>query len=64
VAKKKRKPLLPRVTVLGLNRRELTNFVLAVEALALHVEDLRQEVAKIKAKRSTKTPEPQPVMQP
>lgn len=39
--KKKRKTSLPRVTLLAMNRRELVDFVSAVENLRLLVDDLR-----------------------
>jgi hypothetical protein len=61
VAKKKRQTALPRVTLLAYNRRDLVAFVAAVETLRLLVDDLRAEVAQLKAKR---TPKPAPFVTP
>lgn len=50
---KKRKTVLPRLTVFAMNRRELTNFVQAVETLRLLVEDLRILTAAAQARKNT-----------
>jgi len=58
MAKKKRGPALPRVTVLCYSRRDLLAFAESVEALRHLVEDLRTEVNALKAKRAPKQPTP------
>lgn len=50
---KRKKTVLPRVTVLAYNRRDLATFAQAVEKLGLLVEDLRhileRRAGKVKA---------------
>lgn len=53
---KKKRSVLPRVTVLAYNRRDLAAFAQAVEALGLHVRDLQQSVQLLKQK--TNRPKP------
>jgi len=57
MAKKKKRSVLPRVTVLAYNRRELATFAAAVEQLGLYVEELRLILAeKKKPKKLPTTP--------
>lgn len=60
VMAKKKRAGLPRVTVLAYSKRDLVAFVQAVENLRLLVDDLRAEVAALKAKRPPKPTPPTP----
>lgn len=63
MAKRKKGTTLPRLTVLAYSRRDLLAFVSAVEALRHLVEDLRAEVATLKAKRARPVPVPVPAQE-
>jgi hypothetical protein len=51
MAKKKRRTVLPRVTVFAMNRSDLIDFVQSVQRLGVMVDDLHAALNRMNAKK-------------